>query len=76
MIRLEHVRKEFGKKIAVEDLSLAIPKGEIFGLLGPNGAGKTTTIKMICGLLKPTQGAIQVCGLDVSEKYVEVKQRM
>ena len=62
MIVLEKVSKEFGKKMAVKNLSLAIEKGEVFGFLGPNGAGKTTTIKMILGLLRPTRGKILLFG--------------
>ena len=52
MIEFDHVSRSYGKKLAVADLSLAIPRGELFALLGPNGAGKTTTIKMLVGLLR------------------------
>jgi ABC-2 type transport system ATP-binding protein len=55
----------YGPKTAVSDLSLAIPRGELFALLGPNGAGKTTTIKMLVGLLRPSRGAVRVCGFDL-----------
>jgi ABC-2 type transport system ATP-binding protein len=65
MIDLEHVSKQYGTKAAVVDLDLHIPPGELFAFLGPNGAGKTTTIKMICGLLFPTQGTVRVGGFDV-----------
>ncbi len=61
-ILLENVTKRFGRTTAVCQLSLEIHPGEVFGFLGPNGAGKTTTIKMICGLLRPDVGSIQVCG--------------
>lgn len=64
MIELQHVSKSFGALEAVKDLSLSIPKGELFCFLGPNGAGKTTTIKLLCGLLRPTAGAIRIGGLD------------
>ena len=76
MIELDQVRKEFVRRgrerrqnqtpfVAVDDVSLNISQGEIFGLLGPNGAGKTTTIKLISTLLRPTRGAITVAGVDV-----------
>ncbi|HUK48811.1 MAG TPA: ABC transporter ATP-binding protein [Terriglobales bacterium] len=65
MIRLSALRKQFGSLIAVNDLNLTIPKGEIYGLIGPNGAGKTTTIRMMAGLLAPTKGEIEIAGVDV-----------
>lgn len=63
MVRLEHLRKYFGAIVAVDDLSLEVPRGEVFGLLGPNGAGKTTTINMAVGLLAPDGGTVQIAGL-------------
>ena len=68
MIELTHVSKSYnrGKVKAVDDLTLTVKPGEIFGFLGPNGAGKTTTIKMIVGLLRPDAGRIVVEGLDVA----------
>jgi ABC-2 type transport system ATP-binding protein len=65
MIEFDHVTRTYGAKTAVSDLSLAIPRGELFALLGPNGAGKTTSIKMLVGLLHPSRGAIRICGHDV-----------
>jgi ABC-2 type transport system ATP-binding protein len=59
-IKTEYLTKKFGDFIAVDNLSLTIEKGEIFGLLGPNGAGKTTTIKMLATLLQPTSGFAEV----------------
>ena len=76
MIELSHLRKEYDNLIAVQDLSLTIPPGEIYGLIGPNGAGKTTTIRMTCGLLGPTQGSVRVADVDVlreperAQKYI------
>jgi ABC-2 type transport system ATP-binding protein len=64
MIQLEHITRRYGDKVAVNDLSLAIPAGELFACLGPNGAGKTTTIKMMVGLLQPTAGRIRIGGID------------
>lgn len=68
MIELIRLRKEYDDVVAVEDLSLAIPQGEIFGLIGPNGAGKTTTIRMACGLLAPTTGKALVNNIDVAQE--------
>ena len=65
MLRVQRVWKEYDGVMAVRDLSLDIPKGEIFGLIGPNGAGKTTLLRMCCGLLDPTAGALSVAGVDV-----------
>ena len=56
VIETHGLRKRFGTKIAVDDLSLAVRRGEVFGFLGPNGAGKTTAIKMLLGLVEPTAG--------------------
>jgi ABC-2 type transport system ATP-binding protein len=65
VIELKNLRKEFDDLTAVDDLTLTIPQGEIYGLIGPNGAGKTTTIRMWCGLLAPTQGRARVADVDV-----------
>ncbi len=65
MIEFDHVTRTYGPKTAVADLSLAIPRGELFALLGPNGAGKTTSIKMLVGLLHPSKGSLRICGHDV-----------
>ena len=68
MIELTGLRKEYDNLVAIEDLTLSIPQGEIFGLIGPNGAGKTTTIRMACGLLTPTMGKAVVDGVDVARE--------
>jgi ABC-2 type transport system ATP-binding protein len=65
MIKLDRVTKQYGTKTAVHGLSLDIAAGELFAFLGPNGAGKTTTIKMMCGLLFPTSGSVQIGGHDL-----------
>jgi ABC-2 type transport system ATP-binding protein len=67
MIQFENVTRKYGNKVAVSDLSLEIPAGQLFAFLGPNGAGKTTTIKMIVGLLRPSSGTIRLCGHDVTQ---------
>jgi len=61
-IELSHVRKAFGRFTAVDDLSLSVPRGAMFGLLGPNGAGKTTTIRMIMNITAPDSGGIRILG--------------
>ncbi|MCL4792974.1 MAG: ABC transporter ATP-binding protein [Bryobacteraceae bacterium] len=65
MIRIENVSRSFGSVTAVRGLSLEVAKGEIFGLVGPDGAGKTTTLRMLCGLIDPDAGALEVAGVDV-----------
>jgi ABC-2 type transport system ATP-binding protein len=66
-LRVEHLSKRFSSTLAVDDLSLTVPPGEVFGFLGPNGAGKSTTIKMLLGLLRPTAGAAWVFGEPVGD---------
>src|SRR5258707_13952747 len=66
MIELKHVSKVFGERMAVQDLNLNVPAGEIFGLLGHNGAGKSTAIGMMLGQVWPTEGQVRVCGFDVT----------
>lgn len=72
-IETSHLTKRFGGLTAVEDLSLRIEQGEIFGFLGPNGSGKSTTIRMLCGVLLPTSGTARVMGLDVVTELDRVK---
>jgi ABC-2 type transport system ATP-binding protein len=74
MIELENVSKSFGPVQAVCDLSLRVETGELFCFLGPNGAGKTTTIKMMCGLLRPTQGTIRLGGADIRRDPVAARR--
>ncbi len=64
LIALSRVSRRFGDARAVDDLSLSVDRGELFGIIGPDGAGKTTTIRMVCGLLRPDAGEIRVLGLD------------
>ena len=64
IIQLEHVSRRYGRKLALDDVSLDVPRGRIFGLVGPNGAGKTTVIKHILGLLRAQKGSVRVLGLD------------
>lgn len=76
MLELAHVNKTYakGKIKAVDDFSLSVRRGEIFGFIGPNGAGKTTTIKMIMGILRPDGGTITVDGVDIARQPVTAKR--
>src|SRR3954447_4577788 len=74
MIEIADVTKRYGPKVAVQDLNLAVPAGELFAFLGPNGAGKTTTIKMLCGLLFPSRGTVRVGGFDLSARGDEARR--
>lgn len=76
MIELEHLVKKFGDLVAVNDISLTVPRGEFFAVLGPNAAGKTTTIKMLAGLIKPTSGAARISGFDVQQQPLEARRRL
>ena len=75
-IRIESFTKRYGKVTAVKDLSLEVPKGSIFGLLGQNGAGKTTTIRTLLNLLQPTEGKLEVLGLDSVRGSLEIRRRI
>jgi len=76
MIELVHVCKKFGDLVAVNDLTLTIPRSEFFAMLGPNAAGKTTTLKILAGLMKPTSGSARVCGFDVQTRPFEARRRL
>ncbi len=73
-VELKNVTKRYNEIVAVNNLTLNIKQGEIFGLLGPNGSGKSTTLKMLMGLVQPTQGSVNVLGVDVQKNPVEVKR--
>ena len=76
MLVIDHLTKTFGDKIAVDDLSLHIAPGEIYGFIGHNGAGKTTTIKACCGILKPDSGSIRIAGKSVLDEPIACKQNL
>ncbi len=76
MLRIRNLTKRFGALTAVDDISLAVDRGEVLGFLGPNGAGKSTTMKMVTGFLPPTSGTAELCGFDVTRDPIEVKRRV
>ena len=76
MLRIEHLTKTYGGKRAVDDLSLHILPGEIYGFIGHNGAGKTTTIKAACGILQYDSGEIYVDGISIKENPLECKLKL
>ena len=76
VIQTQKLTKRYNGLTAVDDLSLEIHLGEVFGLLGPNGAGKTTSISMICGLLQPDAGHVLIQGQPVHGGDVEVRARV
>jgi ABC-2 type transport system ATP-binding protein len=76
MIEFHEVSKTYGDFTAVRNLALAVDRGEVFGFLGPNGAGKTTTIRLMMGILVPSDGRITIDGLDCQSDRLQVKQRV
>ena len=76
MLRIEHLTKKYGEKVAVDDLSLHIAPGEIYGFIGHNGAGKTTTLKSAVGILNFDEGEIFIDGISIKENPLEAKRRL
>lgn len=76
VVRAEGLVKSFGAREVVQGVSLAVPRGTLYGFLGPNGAGKTTTIKMLAGLVRPSGGRAEVVGVDVARDPLEAKRRI
>ncbi len=75
-IEIRDLRKIYDGKAAVDGLSLSVPRGSFFGFLGPNGAGKSTTIRMLTGLIPPTSGTVELLGLPMPGREMEIKQRI
>jgi ABC-2 type transport system ATP-binding protein len=76
MLEISHLSKKFGPLVAVDDVSFAVPEGEVLGFLGPNGAGKSTTMKMITGFLAPSAGTAVICGHDILREPLRAKRRI
>lgn len=75
-VELADLYKKYGVSTTIGPLNLTVAKGELFGFLGPNGAGKTTTIKMMTGLLEPTSGRANICGIDIWQSPIEAKAKL
>ena len=76
MLKIEHLTKKYGDKVAVDDLNIEIKSGEIYGFIGHNGAGKTTTLKACCGILPFEEGNITINGLSIKDNPIECKKIM
>ncbi|MFT5469870.1 MAG: ABC-2 type transport system ATP-binding protein [Verrucomicrobiales bacterium] len=76
MIEVKNLSKFFGSKVAVDDVSFEVKKGEVLGFLGPNGAGKSTTMRMITGFIPPSSGSVVIDGLNMNENEIEAKSRI
>ncbi len=73
-IEIRHLRVDYGSFVAVNDLSLSVPAGEVFGLVGPNGAGKTSTFRVLTTLMEPTYGEVSLAGIDILERPAEARR--
>lgn len=76
MIRVDNLTKYYGKRLALDDVSFRVKKGEVVGLLGPNAAGKTTTMRILTGFLAPTSGSVQVAGCDMMSHSLEARRHI
>ena len=76
MIRVENLTKYYGKRLAVDNISFNVEKGEIVGFLGPNAAGKTTTMRILTGFLAPTRGEAWVAGYNIMTHSLEARQHI
>ena len=75
-IQMKKLRKKYGPNVAVNDLTLDIQSGEVFGLLGPNGAGKSTTLYMLTNLVRPTSGEVRIFGKNIRTDFIDIARRM
>jgi ABC-2 type transport system ATP-binding protein len=76
IIKIENLKKSYGDILALDNISMSVEKGEMFGLVGPDGAGKTTTIRILCGLLKPDSGSVEVLDSDLKKKKKEIQNQI
>src|SRR5579864_9387974 len=76
IIETRDLTRRFGELVAVDRLNLTVAQGEIFGLVGPDGAGKTTTLRMLCGLMEPSEGSARVAGHDAARESQVVKDQI
>jgi ABC-2 type transport system ATP-binding protein len=76
MIEVLNLSKHFGSKVAVDELSFTVQKGEVLGFLGPNGAGKSTTMRMVTGFIPPSSGEANICGISITTDPTEAKKKI
>ncbi len=76
ILKIDNLRKEFGTLVAVNDISLSVEKGQVWGLIGPNGAGKTTLLRMLATVLRPTSGSVQLLGFDMAKEYLKIRRHI
>ena len=76
MIEVSNLTKQFGHKVAVDDLSFRVEKGDVLGFLGPNGAGKSTTMRVVTGFLPPSHGTVEICGISMINRPQEAKSKI
>ncbi len=76
IIDINNTRKEFGTLVAVNNVSISIEKGQVWGLIGPNGAGKTTLLRILATVLRPTSGSVQLLGYDLAKEYLKIRKHI
>jgi len=76
ILEVDNLRKEFGTLVAVNDISVSVEKGQVWGLIGPNGAGKTTLLRMLATVLRPTSGSVQLLGFDLAKEYLKIRRHI
>ncbi len=74
ILEVDNLRKEFGTLVAVNNISLSVEKGQVWGLIGPNGAGKTTLLRMLATVLRPTSGSVRLLGFDLAKEYLKIRR--
>src|SRR5918993_3200896 len=75
-IRARGLTRRFGELVAVDHIDLTVPRAQVYGFLGPNGSGKSTTLRMLCGLLTPSEGEVEVLGLKIPAQAEALKKRI
>ncbi len=76
ILEVDNLRKEFGTLVAVNNISLSLEKGQVWGLIGPNGAGKTTLLRMLATVLRPTSGSVQLLGFNLAKEYLKIRRHI
>ncbi len=76
ILEVDNLRKEFGTLVAVNNISLSVEKGQVWGLIGPNGAGKTTLLRMLATVLRPTSGSVRLLGFDLAKEYLKIRRHI